>query len=137
MHGLRLAASTPAHLARAAVEGMLCALADCLDALVTQGAQVRRIVLVGGGSRSRAVRTIAPAIFGAPVLVPPPGEFAADGAARQAAWALLGSNEPPEWTIEAVDSYEADPTPIVREAYARARDLIIERGRTDETSHVV
>ena len=106
---------------------MLCGLADCLDALVAQGAQVRRIVLVGGGARSQAVRAIAPAIFGAPVLVPPRGEFAADGAARQAAWVMLGSTEPPEWTIEAVDSYEADPTPDVREAYARARDHIVER----------
>ena len=33
LHGLRLATSTPAHLARAAVEGMLCGLADGLDAL--------------------------------------------------------------------------------------------------------
>ena len=38
VHGLRLANSTPAHLARAAVEGMLCALADGLDALLAQGA---------------------------------------------------------------------------------------------------
>ena len=33
LHGLRLDNSTPAHLARAAVEGMLCGLADGLDAL--------------------------------------------------------------------------------------------------------
>ena len=47
------ATSTPAHLARAAVEGMLCALADGLDALVAQGTVVNRIILVGGGARSR------------------------------------------------------------------------------------
>jgi xylulokinase len=127
LHGLRLATSTPAHLARAAVEGLLCALADGLDALTTQGARVRRIVLIGGGSRSRAVRAIAPAILGAPVLVPPPGEYAADGAARQAAWVLLGSDEPPQWTVDGVESYTADPTPAVREAYAEARDLVTER----------
>ena len=34
LHGLRLATATPAHLARAAVEGMLCALAEGLDALI-------------------------------------------------------------------------------------------------------
>ncbi|NED55013.1 xylulose kinase, partial [Micromonospora aurantiaca] len=33
LHGLTLGTSTPAHLARAAVEGMLCGLADGLDAL--------------------------------------------------------------------------------------------------------
>ena len=119
--------STPAHLARAAVEGMLCALADGLDALTTTGARVRRVILVGGGARSRAVRAIAPAIFGVPVLVPPPGEFAADGAARQAAWVALGSPQPPEWTIDGPTAHEADPTPAVREAYAQARDLFIER----------
>ena len=49
VHGLTLRTSTPAHLARAAVEGMLCALADGLDALTAQGAAVRRVILVGGG----------------------------------------------------------------------------------------
>jgi xylulokinase len=127
VHGLRLATSTPAHLARAAVEGMLCALADGLDALVATGASVRRVILVGGGSRSRAVRTIAPAIFGVPVLVPPPGEFAADGAARQAAWVTLGLADPPEWTVEDLGAHEANPTPAVRAAYAQARELVTER----------
>ena len=60
LHGLRLRTSTPAHLARAAVEGMLCALADGLDALTAQGARVSRVILVGGGARSEAVRRIAP-----------------------------------------------------------------------------
>jgi xylulokinase len=127
VHGLRLATSTPAHLARAAIEGMLCALADGLDALVAQGVTMRRVLLVGGGARSAAVRAIAPAIFGLPVVVPPEGESVADGAARQAAWIVLGGEEPPQWTQSATSTYEADPTPAVREAYARARDLVTDR----------
>jgi xylulokinase len=127
VHGLRLATATPAHLARAAVEGMLCALADGLDALVAQGAVVRRVILIGGGARSAAVRAIAPAIFGVPVLVPPPGEYVADGAARQAAWVALGGDEPPQWTASGLERYEADPTPYVREAYAAARELVVDR----------
>jgi xylulokinase len=127
LHGLRLATSTPAHLARAAVEGMLCALADGLDALVAQGVAVRRVLLVGGGSRSEAVRQIAPAIFGVPVVVPPEGESVADGAARQAAWVVLGGENPPQWTLGETRTYEADPTPAVREAYARARELVTDR----------
>lgn len=128
VHGLRLHTSTPAHLARAAVEGLLCGLADGLDALVAEGAQVRRVLLVGGGARSEAVCRIAPAVLGYPVVVPPPGEYVADGAARQAAWALarsLGgnSNEPPQWPLEGSRTYEADPTPTVRERYAEVRDL--------------
>jgi xylulokinase len=79
---------TPENLARAAVEGMLCALADGVDALQAQGVSVRRVVLVGGGSRSVAVQRIAPDIFGAPVTVPEPAEYVALGAARQAAWTL-------------------------------------------------
>jgi xylulokinase len=127
VHGLRLATSTPAHLARAAVEGLLCALADGLDALVAQGAVVHRVILIGGGARSEAVRVLAPAVFGVPVVVPPPGEYVADGAARQAAWVLAGTPEPPQWTLEGTQLYEADPTPAVREAYARARDLVTDR----------
>ena len=99
LHGLTLANSTPAHLARAAVEGMLCGLADGLDALTTLGVPVERILLIGGGARSEAVRALAPAVFGKPVTVPPAGEYVADGAARQAAWALSGAAEPPDLVV--------------------------------------
>ncbi|HEY8534597.1 MAG TPA: xylulokinase [Micromonospora sp.] len=127
VHGLTLATATPAHVARAAVEGMLCALADGLDALVAQGAQVNRVILVGGGARSAAVRQIAPSIFGCPVLVPPPGEYVADGAARQAAWVLRGGDQPPEWTTGQIERYEAPAVPSIRERYAEARDHILNR----------
>jgi xylulokinase len=127
LHGLRLATSTPAHIARASVEGMLCALADGLDALVQQGVAVRRVLMVGGGSRSAAVRQIAPAIFGVPVVTPPEGESVADGAARQAAWVVLGGAEPPTWRLGETRTYEAAPTPAVRAAYARARELVTDR----------
>ena len=127
LHGLRLNTMSPAHLARAAVEGMLCALADGLEALVAEGVVPRRVILVGGGARSAAVREIAPAIFGVPVLVPPPGEYVADGAARQAAWALGGGAEAPEWSIGDAQTYEADPAPEVRERYAEATGLVLNR----------
>ncbi|GGK73931.1 xylulokinase [Sphaerisporangium melleum] len=117
VHGLRLANSTPAHFARAAVEGMLCGLADGLDAL---GVEPERILLIGGGARSQAVRAIAPTVFGRPVLVPEPGEYVADGAARQAAWLLGGTAEPPSWQAGEPRRYEADPAPDVRARYAEA-----------------
>ena len=127
LHGLRLANSTPAHLARAAVEGMLCALGAGLDALVASGATVSRVILVGGGARSEAVRRIAPAVFGMPVVVPPPGEYVADGAARQAAWVLHGGEEAPQWSSSDVELFEADATPQVRSAYDEAALLVTER----------
>ncbi len=124
VHGLTLRTATAAHLARAAVEGMLCALADGLDALVAQGATVNRVILVGGGARSEAVRRIAPEVFGCPVLVPAPGEYVADGAARQAAWVASGSAEPPSWTVSDVREYDAVAVPAIRHRYAEARDLV-------------
>ncbi|MFV2109729.1 xylulokinase [Micromonospora sp. LOL_015] len=127
LHGLTLASSTPAHLARAAVEGMLCALADGLDALVAQGAAVNRVILVGGGARSAAVRRIAPEVFGCPVLVPPPGEYVADGAARQAAWLALGTPDAPDWTPADTEEYAADAVPAIRARYADARDHVLNR----------
>jgi xylulokinase len=100
LHGLRRATMTPENVARAAVEGMLCGLADGLDALRILGVQVRRVLLVGGGARSAAVQAVAPTVLGAPVTVPTPGEYVALGAARQAAWVLAGTSEPPEWPTE-------------------------------------
>jgi xylulokinase len=127
LHGMRLGTSTPAHVARAAVEGLLCGLADALDALVDQGARVDRVLLIGGGARSDAVRRIAPSVLGRPVVVPPPGEYVADGAAKQAAWALDGGNEPPAWKLEGAETFEADLVPEVRDRYAQARELTLQQ----------
>ncbi|GAA1042248.1 xylulokinase [Virgisporangium ochraceum] len=119
--GLTRGNATPANLARAAVEGMLGGLADAIDALRAQRMPVNRVLLIGGAAASAAVRAVAPALFGAPVSVPDPAEYVALGAARQAAWALRGGDEPPEWPVAAVE-VEADATPEVREAYAHVRD---------------
>jgi xylulokinase len=129
LHGLTLATADPAHLARAAVEGLLCGLADGLEAIAALGNPVRRVFLVGGGARSEAVRRLAPAVLGVPVLVPPPGEYVADGAARQAAWVLAGGDAAPVWPATSTETYEADPVPHVRERYAEVRELTAEQLR--------
>lgn len=138
LHGLTLGTSTPGHLARAYVEGMLCGLADGLDALRALDVPVERLVLIGGGAQSEAVRRIAPAVFGMPVTVPEPGEYVADGAARQAAWVLTARRapsgspsdspvempvDPPEWSTSSARIYEAGAEPVIREQYAAVRDL--------------
>jgi xylulokinase len=125
LHGLTRRNLTPAHLARAAVEGLLCGLADGVDALLAQGVTVRRVLLIGGGARSGALRRLAPEVLGLPVDVPAPGEYVADGAARQAAWVLAGTPRPPEWSVGEVTRYEADPTPQVREQYRAVRALVL------------
>lgn len=131
LHGLRLANTTPAHLARAAVEGMLCALADGLDALRAQGVPVERVQLIGGGAQSEAVRRIAPAVLGTDVTVPEPGEYVADGAARQAAWVLDAVTTPtaqaPRWATSTSEVYTAEPTPQVRAQYAAVREMTAPR----------
>ena len=127
VHGLRGDNCTPANLARAAVEGLLCGLADGLDALREQGVPTRRAVLIGGGARSEAVRRVAAAVLELPVVVPEPAEYVADGAARQAAWALGGAAPPPEWAVPPGASYEAAPAPLVRARYAAVRDLTAAR----------
>jgi xylulokinase len=121
LHGLRLTNSTPAHLARAYIEGMLCGLADGLDALGAVGVPVERILLIGGAARSEAVRAMAPAVLGRPVLVPRPAEYAANGAALQAAWALSGAAEPPAWGADEAERSEAEPVPWLRERYHELR----------------
>jgi xylulokinase len=123
--GLRLSNMEPENLARAAVEGVLCGLADGLDALRAQGIPVRRVLLVGGGSRSVAVRALAPLVLQAPVQVPAPAEYVALGAARQAAWALAGTPDPPPWPLShsAVPGSDgAQPAAAVRARYAEVRE---------------
>jgi xylulokinase len=127
LHGLTQATADRASLARAAVEGLLCGLADGLDAVAAGGTPVRRVFLIGGGAQSEAVRRIAPAVLGVPVLVPPASEYVADGAARQAAWVLAGNEAPPAWPAPGTEVYEADPSPQVRERYAEVRDLTARR----------
>ena len=128
--GLTRTNATPANLARAAVEGMLCGLADGMDALKGQGLQTRRVLLIGGAARSLAVQEIAPSIFSAPVKVPAPLEYVAIGAARQAAWALAshaGRADQPNWTSQAStvrplgDSAAGER---VRAAYGEVRETI-------------
>ncbi|GAA3587273.1 FGGY family carbohydrate kinase [Kribbella ginsengisoli] len=97
IYGLTRTTAQPATMARAAVEGMLCGLADAVDALRAQGIPVHRVLLLGGAARSRAVQALAPALLGAPVVLPEPAEYVALGAARQAAWAISG--DLPVWDV--------------------------------------
>jgi xylulokinase len=119
--GITRGNATPAGLARAAVEGLLCGLADGLDALRAQGVPIRRAMLVGGGARSAALRALAPAILGVPVVLPEPAEYVALGAARQAAWTLSQADAAPHWTRESTlvepDQARADYYQRVRAAY--------------------
>jgi xylulokinase len=122
LRGLTTSNATPENLARAAVEAVLCSLADAIDCLRPCGITPGRIVLTGGAAKSEAVRLIAPAVFGLPVVVPEAAEYVALGAARQAAWALSGTAEPPAWPARPSVTHEASVAPRVREQYGALRD---------------
>ncbi|GAA3921961.1 FGGY family carbohydrate kinase [Streptomyces gulbargensis] len=134
LSGLRRESMKPEHLARAAFEGMLCALADAMDVLRGRGAEVRRVFLLGAAAALPAVQALAPALFGARVVVPQPADYAALGAARQAAWALgvargtLAPTAPPAWQGAAAQVLEpGDDLAVgqsVRQQYVATREQI-------------
>ena len=116
--GLTLANTTRANLARAAIEGMLCGLAAGLDAIREAGVDTTRILLIGGAAANPGVQAIAGQVFDVPVHIPAPGEYVADGAARQAAWVLTGQR--PTWPVELVGSPAPDHRPVIAKQYAQA-----------------
>ena len=120
--GMNLNNSNPADIARAMIEGMLCGLVDAVDALEKLGVSINRVLLIGGAAKNPAISSIASSLFGREVLVPQPGEYVADGAARQAAWALLGGATPPQWNLGEVSSTHSVATPEVVSTYRALRD---------------
>jgi xylulokinase len=132
LSGLRRESMKPEHVARAAFEGMLCGLADALDLLRARGVQVSRVFLLGTAGELPAVQAVAPSVFGVPIVVPQPADYAVLGAARQAAWALgvqrgpVSAHEPPHWQSAAFRPVEpGDELPsgsAVRQQYAAVRE---------------
>lgn len=121
--GLTRAELTAENVARSAVLGLACAIADAIDDLESAGVRIGSVTLVGGGAQSAALRTAVADLCRRSVQWPTPREYAAIGAARQAAWAVTGSL--PEWPRPPVRTI--DPTTNdswvseVRSQYARSR----------------
>jgi len=116
-------------LARAAVEGVVCGLLDGLDALRAFAPADGRLLLVGGGARSRAYRQVLADLSGRAVIVPRAHEQVAAGACVQAA-AVASDADPSDiaehWRLG--DGEVLAPGPAsnaaadVRAAYAIVRD---------------
>ncbi|MCU1476675.1 MAG: xylulose kinase [Subtercola sp.] len=119
--GLTLASSTRENLARAGIEGMLCALADGLAAVRSLGVDARRVLLVGGAAQNAAVQAVAAQVFDVPVSIPTPGEYVADGAARQAAWTLTGAR--PTWPVSFAAELAEATVPRIMTQYRAAQRL--------------
>jgi xylulokinase len=116
LFGMTLGGTTRENLARAAIEGLLCGLADGLDAVRSAGVAARRILLIGGAAQNPAVSAIAAQVFEVPVVVPEPGEYVARGAAVQAAWVATGDR--PDWTVPLSAEPASDHRPVIRAQYA-------------------
>ena len=126
MSGLRSGTGRE-QLARAAVEGVCCGLLDALDALVAV-TPVDRVVLVGGGARSHAYRSVFSALCHLPVAVAEAEEAVATGACVQAAAVAAGLTHQQigeRWALGAVAqlpaSDDADAARAVRDRYAALR----------------
>ncbi len=85
-HGLHAGNFTPAHFARAAMEGATLGLAYGLNRCRSLGIKPQEIRLTGGGSRSHVWRQICADIFRVPVVCLATAEGAALGAALHGAW---------------------------------------------------
>lgn len=134
LNGLTTATSRE-DVARAAVEGVVHSLRDAVAALeAATGVETTRILLIGGAARAGALQQVAAEIFGVPVTVPAPAEYVALGAARQAAWALSGKDEPPVWAraqelVHEPDASAAEQVAAGRQRYDFLRDATGQWGR--------
>lgn len=120
-HGLTIDSTTRANIARAAIEGMLCGLADGLDAVTASGVGAQRLLLIGGAAQNPAVQAVAAQVFRLPVIVPAPGEYVARGAAIQAAWSSHQFR--PSWSLETIDAPPGDYHPGIRGQYREVARL--------------
>lgn len=102
--------------ARAVMQGVAYAFADCRDALGATGTQIHRALAIGGGARSDDWLRILASTLGFPLDVPAQGEFgAALGAARLAMMACGAGTDiattPPL-------SHSIDPDTALQPAFA-------------------
>ena len=123
---------TPAHLARAAMEGVTLGLAYGLERFRALGVTPTEIRITGGGTKSAFWRQLCADVFGVPTVCLTSSEGAALGGAIQAAWAT-GEDHSPE-ALHALcarlvtldESTRCTPIPQHVEAYKE----LLERGNS-------
>jgi xylulokinase len=97
LHNISHSNFTSANICRASVEGVIASMSYATQALLDLGHTFERIILIGGAARNPAVQQIAADLFAHEIVVPAESEYVADGAAKQAAWALSGGSQRPRW----------------------------------------
>ena len=121
-HGITHSNFTQANIARAAIEGVIAGMVYATQAVEKLGVSYSRVLLIGGAAKNSAVQQIAADFFAQTIHVPPTGEYVADGAAKQAAWALSGSATPPHWSLGDVTAI--NPRAEVRDVVESYMELI-------------
>jgi xylulokinase len=101
-HGLTTRTMTPAHLARATMEGVTLGLLYGLHRMRTLGLAPTEIRLTGGGSKSAIWRKICADVFGCRVVTLAEAEGAALGSAIQALAAVETGKSVNDWSNELV-----------------------------------
>ena len=122
-HGLTTRTMTPAHMARATMEGATMGLAYGLDRMKALGIAPTEICLTGGGSKSAVWRQICADVFGCCVVTLAESEGAALGAAIQAQAAVQTEKSISGWSNEFVrvnPDETAEPQPDPGFSYADA-----------------
>ena len=92
LHGITTKNFTPAHIARAAMEGVTLGLAYGLERFRALGVTPTEIRITGGGTKSPFWRQLCADVFGVPTVCLTSSEGAALGGAIQAAWAAEGDH---------------------------------------------
>jgi xylulokinase len=134
--GVRPRTSTPAHMARAAMEGVTLGLNYGLNRLRSLGLAPREIRLTGGGSRAPVWRQIAADVFGCPVVCPASEEGAAYGAALHAMWVWHHATRAPRPIADIARQFvvldeatRAEPNPGPAGVYREMQELFDEAAR--------
>lgn len=109
-HGLTTRTMTPAHMARATMEGVTLGLLYGLHRMRTLGIAPTEIRLTGGGSKSAIWRQICADVFGCRVVTLAEAEGAALGAAIQALAAVQTEKTVNAWSNDLVQVNPNDTT---------------------------
>jgi xylulokinase len=109
-HGLTTRTMTPAHVARATMEGVTLGLAYGLQRMRTLGITPTELRLTGGGSKSAIWRQICADVFGCRVVTLAESEGAALGAAIQALAVADTSKGLAAWSNALVKVNDSDTT---------------------------
>jgi xylulokinase len=109
-HGLTTHSMSPAHLARAAMEGVTLGLSYGLQRMRALGIAPTEMRLTGGGSNSAVWRQICADVFQCRVVTLAESEGAALGAAIQALACVETKRSVNQWSSELVQVNSADTT---------------------------